>query len=103
MGADLVVGDRPVDAGDDGDVLQRIDDVEEVAKGELAVAAAVMAERALTRAQERHPIVTDEFQVVHCSSVALSARSRQIGRAHVCNPAPNTPLLSRHLLENKKL
>src|SRR3546814_17377872 len=35
-----------------------------------------MAEPARTGCQVRHPIVTDEFQVVHCSSVARSARSR---------------------------
>src|SRR3546814_1931624 len=61
--ADLVAGDRAVEGRDHRDMLQRVDDIEEVAEGEVAGAAAVMAERALARAQLRLTIVADEFQV----------------------------------------
>src|SRR3546814_2994904 len=65
--ADLVAGDRAVAGRDHRDMLQRVDDVEEVAEGEVAGTAAVMAERALARAQLRLTIVAEEFQVVHRS------------------------------------
>src|SRR3546814_20038807 len=62
-------------------MLQRVDDIEEVAEGEVAGAAAVMAERALARAQLRLTIVADAFQVVHVPS-GTSFRKKRATRRH---------------------
>src|SRR3546814_14248387 len=57
--ADLVAGDRAVEGRDHRDMLQRVDDIEAVAEGEVAGAPAVLAEPATARATRRAPRMTD--------------------------------------------